>query len=74
MASTPRNLIVFPNYIGAITGVNALEVGATYAWVHTNDNQRVRVLRNKFTPEQLADTTHVLAFHARRAADAIRAA
>jgi len=73
MASTPRNLIVFPNYVGTISGVNALELGATYAWVHTTAGRRTRVLRSKFTPQELADTGHALAFKARQVADAASA-
>jgi len=68
-----RNLIIFPNYVGSITGVNAVEVGATYAWIHATTGQRIRVLRSKFTPQELADTSHALAFRARQIADAIPA-
>ena len=41
-----------------------LEVGARSVWVHTPSGQRIKLPSDALTREELADTSHSLAFKA----------
>ena len=59
-----RTLVIFPVYIGQMIGVNAVEIGATYVWVRKTDGTKPHILRSAFTPDELTDQSHKLAFRA----------
>lgn len=65
-----RTAIVFPNAVGAISGVSMVEVGVRHIWVHRHDGRKgVRLPRKAFTDDELM-SGNILSFRARELMDA----
>lgn len=67
---SPRTMVCFPACLALLGACAAIEIGAHHVFVHLGAD-RIRLPRRAFTPAQLADTGHALAF---RAAELARAA
>lgn len=60
-----HTMIAFPCYVGTLSGVEALRIGARFVWIYLNANERVvRVARSTFSEAELANPSHELAFRA----------
>lgn len=64
--------VIFPVYVGNLSGVNYIQIGANFVWIYLHSpSRKVRVKRSKFTREELESNSNDLAFRARQVADAV---